>query len=74
MYKNHCSDPDILLLNLPQNAGNTFQSIRNKKFSERSMPPDAPGGGNPLFKKILDLSLVHIIYHIYSNVLYKLYE
>ena len=27
-----------------------FQSIRNQKFSERSMPPDAPGGVNPLFK------------------------
>ena len=51
-----------------------FQSIRNKKFSERSMPLDPPGGGNPLFKKILDPSLVHIIYHIYNNVLYKLYD
>ena len=51
-----------------------FQSIRNKNFSERSMPLDPPGGGNPLFKKILDPSLVHIIYHIYNNVLYKLYD
>ena len=25
MYKNHCSDPDILLLNCPQNAGNSVE-------------------------------------------------
>ena len=31
-----------------------FQSIRNKKFSERGMPPDPPGGVNPVFKNILD--------------------
>ena len=31
-----------------------FQNIRNQNFSERGMPPEPPGGVNPLFKKILD--------------------
>ena len=31
-----------------------FQSISNQTFSERGIPPDSPGGVNPLFKNILD--------------------
>ena len=32
-----------------------FQSIRNKKFSERGMPLNPVGGGvKPFFKRILD--------------------
>ena len=56
MYKNHCSHPDILLLNCPKNA----------TFSERGMPPDPPGGVNPLFKKILDPPLMRMFYLAYQ--------
>ena len=31
-----------------------FQSIRNKKFSERGMPSNPAGGVKPVFKGILD--------------------
>ena len=43
MYKNHCYHPDILLLNCPQNAGNSV--------SERGMPPTLLEVSTPSLKK-----------------------
>ena len=58
MNKNHLSDPDILLLKCPQNAGNSiFQSIRNQTFSKQCMLPDTLEVKTPSLKKILEPTL-----------------
>ena len=51
MYKNHCSNPDIVLSNCPKMQEIAFQSIRNQTFSDLGIALDPPWGVNPLFKK-----------------------